>query len=344
MKLEAQIRELLYQYDCVIVPGFGGFICNFSPAKIHPVQHKFYPPSKTISFNQLLQVNDGLLAHYSARSGKISYETAVENIHAEVVRWKNKLSSGEKLILEEIGEFFNDQGGNLQFNPSADINFLRDSFGLTVFQSLPVKQTEKLKIVHQKESTENRKIPTEVDWTKLAKYAAAAAVISVVSLTSIKLDLINEFAFNQIGMNPFKSESPVYKSTKHRAIPDAAIQLYPSEIHENIEKSDDTFVKYVLDGKELTVRLHKKIIEERTSESLVSNYAYHVVGGCFGVKSNALKLNKKLQGLGYQSNIIGRHKDLYVVSYQSFSTKSEARSFLNKVKREHNAQAWLLKK
>ncbi|MDP3003404.1 MAG: hypothetical protein Q8N38_09780, partial [Bacteroidales bacterium] len=32
--ITAFIRELLFGHDCVIVPGFGGFIGNYTPAHI----------------------------------------------------------------------------------------------------------------------------------------------------------------------------------------------------------------------------------------------------------------------------------------------------------------------
>ena len=44
MKIEEHISELLFEHDCVIVPDFGGFVCNYAPARIDPVKHLFEPP------------------------------------------------------------------------------------------------------------------------------------------------------------------------------------------------------------------------------------------------------------------------------------------------------------
>ncbi len=66
MDVTAFIRELLFGHDCVIVPGFGGFIGNYTPARIDKRTGTFYPPVKQISFNRNLNHNDGLLV------GKIS--------------------------------------------------------------------------------------------------------------------------------------------------------------------------------------------------------------------------------------------------------------------------------
>ena len=63
MQLSRYIQELLYQYECVTIPQFGAFLTRSFKAKI---DHKgvFYPPRKEVNFNQLLFVNDGLLAHF----------------------------------------------------------------------------------------------------------------------------------------------------------------------------------------------------------------------------------------------------------------------------------------
>ena len=61
MDITAFIRELLFGHDCVIIPGFGGFIGNYNPAHIDKNSGTFYPPVKQISFNRNLNHNDGLL-------------------------------------------------------------------------------------------------------------------------------------------------------------------------------------------------------------------------------------------------------------------------------------------
>jgi hypothetical protein len=41
MKIEQYISELLYKYDCVIVPGLGGFVANYKSATIQPIQSEW---------------------------------------------------------------------------------------------------------------------------------------------------------------------------------------------------------------------------------------------------------------------------------------------------------------
>jgi len=48
MDISSYISELLFEHDCVIIPNFGGFICNYKPADIHPIQNTVSPPAKAI--------------------------------------------------------------------------------------------------------------------------------------------------------------------------------------------------------------------------------------------------------------------------------------------------------
>ncbi len=85
MDIKAFIRELLFGHDCVIVPGFGGFIGNYSPAHIDRMTGTFYPPVNQISFNRNLNHNDGLLISKISLSTGVNYGDA-RNIVEEFVR------------------------------------------------------------------------------------------------------------------------------------------------------------------------------------------------------------------------------------------------------------------
>ena len=76
MDITAFIRELLFSHDCVIVPGFGGFVGNYSPARIDKTTDTFFPPAKQISFNRNLNHNDGLLVGRISGTSGIAYGDA----------------------------------------------------------------------------------------------------------------------------------------------------------------------------------------------------------------------------------------------------------------------------
>jgi hypothetical protein len=137
--ITAFIRELLFGHDCVIVPGFGGFIGNYAPARIDSSSGTFYPPVKKISFNRNLTHNDGLLVGRISGSSEMTYGDARNAVESFVSELRRKIEKGEKIIFDHIGKFYNNQEGSLQFEPDLNANYYPDSYGLESFQCLPVE-------------------------------------------------------------------------------------------------------------------------------------------------------------------------------------------------------------
>jgi nucleoid DNA-binding protein len=137
--ISAFIRELLFGHDCVIVPGFGGLIGNYTPARIDKGTGTFYPPVKQISFNRNLNHNDGLLIGKISGSANINYGDARNLVEEFVTDIRKKLGNGEKVIIGHIGSFINNHEGNVQFEPDRNANYHLDSYGLESFQCLPLE-------------------------------------------------------------------------------------------------------------------------------------------------------------------------------------------------------------
>jgi nucleoid DNA-binding protein len=135
----AFIKELLFGHDCVIVPGFGGFIGNYTPARIDKSTGTFYPPVKQISFNRNLNNNDGLLLGRISASAEINYGDARSLVEEFVAGVRKKLEKGEKVKFDHIGSFVNNHEGNVQFEPDRSANYHLDSYGLEPFKCLPLE-------------------------------------------------------------------------------------------------------------------------------------------------------------------------------------------------------------
>ncbi len=172
MELVAYINDLLYRYDCVIVPDFGGFITREVPAKIDRETASFYPPSKELSFNSQLIKNDGLLANYIASAKQISYLKALQLIQVEVLNWKKTLESQE-LELSAIGVLVKKRQ-SIIFEPSSTVNYLTSSYGLSVYTSKPIEQVSVVPLISSEEEEEKKnkkRIPAFI------RYAATAAIL-----------------------------------------------------------------------------------------------------------------------------------------------------------------------
>ena len=139
MDIKAFIRELLFEHDCVILPGFGGFIGNFSTARIDRITGTFYPPLKRISFNRNLDHNDGLLISRISQSTGLNYGNARTRVEEFVSELKLRLENGEKVVIDHLGTFVYNRENNVEFEPETNINYAPGSFGLESFQCMHVK-------------------------------------------------------------------------------------------------------------------------------------------------------------------------------------------------------------
>jgi len=149
MQLSNHISKLLFQHDCVTVPGFGSFIGNYKSAEYDFKKEKFHPPFKQISFNAQIKDNDGLLAKLISSELNLSYDDALKKIHQEVISWSQKLQS-QTLLLKSIGELYLNSEKSIVFVPIKTVNHLKDSFGLApiYISQLTPKSIDSDKIKH----------------------------------------------------------------------------------------------------------------------------------------------------------------------------------------------------
>ncbi|MGB5668085.1 MAG: hypothetical protein WBM53_14680, partial [Maribacter sp.] len=178
MVLEHYISDLLYRYNCVVVPGFGAFLSQLKSAKINQNTNSFYPPSKTLSFNEQLTSNDGLLVAHIAEVEMTSYEEMLQIVAEKVGQWKKALNHGERLTFEHIGEIKFNKEGKIQFQPSYQVNHLTSSFGLSSFVSIPItREVLKKEVVAIEEKIPFIITPEKRKESTLRPYLKYAAVI-----------------------------------------------------------------------------------------------------------------------------------------------------------------------
>lgn len=174
MNLAQHITDLLYRYDCVIVPNFGGFVTHKIGAKIQ--NNTFYAPAKQIAFNSHLKHNDGLLANYIASVENSSFETASENILLTVNNWTKELQTGV-LEITNLGTLCLNKERQIIFEPTTTTNYLTASFGLYSIETSSIKRNkEHVKpLVAVATNKKTAGVPLFI------KYAATAAILLTLS-------------------------------------------------------------------------------------------------------------------------------------------------------------------
>ena len=302
MNLANYISDLLYRYECVIVPKFGGFVTNRKSARIDTSNHTIYPPFKQITFNGHLTNNDGLLANYIASVDKISYECAVNYIQFEIDAWKEKLKNQE-LSLNGLGTF-NLLGDKLQFEPQQKINYLTTSFGLSNVVRSEIERKSSIKTV--KEPAITKVVPiVEKKAPNYLKYAA----IFVIGLSAIG------FAgkYYQSHLN----EKQLVEAQKRQDL-----------MEEKIENA--TFV--------ITKPL--PTLNLKVKNSIKSFHV--IAGAFRFPENANRKVNQLLQeGYDARILGVNKWK-LTVVSYGSFTSRDEALENLSHIKKNVAKDSWLL--
>ena len=353
MKMENHIRELLLWHNCVIIPGMGGFVTSYLKAEINNSRHLFAPPSKKIAFNKNLKNNDGLLANHIAIAENKSFEQAVKMIDDYSENSLALLNKGRQVILQGIGKLYFDKEQNLQFDPSHEVNLLIDSFGLSEFHSPLIKrQTLHKKIEKQFRDRQTVSIGRKPKLKKWSITTLVLAILAAIIWLPLQNDLFNDFSLNYSTLNPLSLISePIYKprsnNNSFKLIPSndgldevtfkvAQKYLKPETLPDAGSPGAVSNVTTAMSG---TTALSSNSIKNNRNES--KDY-YYVIGGCFSVLKNAENFIIQLKSKGFNAKIIDQHKGLYRVCYRSFTTKKEAFSLLDSLKKEENPEAWLL--
>lgn len=141
MEVFKQIKQLLYRYECVILPGFGAFITRNHSAVIQ-ADGTLIPPGKTVFFNRQLQTNDGLLAHHLAHSEGMTYELALEKIRIFSARLLENLDQNSIIDCAPLGHFEVKEHGILRFEATEQMNLAIKSFGLTSVLTHPINRAD----------------------------------------------------------------------------------------------------------------------------------------------------------------------------------------------------------
>lgn len=312
MQLETFISDLLYRYECVIVPDFGAFLTERQSATINEDTNSFYPPRKVIAFNEQIQNNDGLLARYISDVEKIPFEVAVKKIKKRVKILKSYLTQGETITFNNIGEIIFNNEGKIVFEPSYNLNYLTDAFGLAQFESEVITREV------YKETVEAIEDATPITITPEKRTSTG----SVTTKPYLKYAAVALIALTLGGV--IASKYYVDKIEEHNMLAEAEAK----------QKLDSTIQKATFSLNPLpAITLN---VTKQTGN-------YHIVAGAFRVEENCDKKVAQLKAEGFSARKIGANRyGLHQVAYASYENRLDALKALRSIKKTHNTDAWLL--
>ena len=360
IELAQHIETLLLENDCVIVPGFGGFVAHYSPATRVKEENIFLPPTRTIGFNPQLKLNDGVLVQSYMSAYDTSFADASRIVEKEVNEFIGLLHEEGKAHLDNIGEIQSNIYGNYEFVPY-DYKITTPSlYGLDSFE------IHELSALQQKEKVliptypEKEKKTFEISINRAYLRNAAAMIAAIVLF----------FAFS----------TPVENTDVQK---NNYAQLLPSELFEQIEKQSVAITpvyvkndaaqqakkfsassastktssakKHTTDkaktSKPIAVREVKVVKQEtaapapavKSQES--ANHPFHIiVAGGISLK-DAEAIATQLKSKGFADAKALNTDDKVRVSISSFNNRDEAtKQLLELRKNDTYKNAWLLAK
>jgi len=313
VELLAYIKELLLLNDCVIIPGFGGFVTNYKEAGLHA--SLFSPPGKSVSFNRKLNFNDGLFINHVASEEGLNYIVARRKVEQMVQELNYRLTDGEKISIPGLGDIHYDEQQHLVFTPNIVDNLNVDAFGLSAFsyESLFSRQVARKTISHQDRQA------IEVIFQKRSLKKVLVAVPLLFALAVI----------------------PLKNNTTH---------LQKSDLSNIREMMMPTQTPSI--GKE-TIGSEEKNegaadLTTGSNQSEMTPYEaparYFLIVGSFRSEENALSFINQLVEKGYQGTDLGVIKGLHYISLGGFTNVDDALSARADYEEETEAGSWIYKK
>jgi len=323
--LDKYLKTLLFEHDCVVIPGFGGFVTNYVSAEIHPITNKFLPPQKNVAFNEQLKLNDGLLVSYIARNENLTTDKAMNVVRGFVESLVEGLNGSNQYTLKDIGKFFYNPEHKLEFEPENKVNYAEGSFGLTEFFFKPLQDmstTNKpgnkppVKPGNQQKQAGEANKPRKTSVLVLALIPIlvllGAGTFFYLNKDNAAYSSFNPFA--SMGSKPVAENKVVVAATDSTALASAPVDSIPMEPAASAPE-----------------------VNEKVGR-------FYIIAGSFMNESNALKLRYKLSKKGLSPKIISPEGSTnYRVSIEDFDSQEKALQKLKKFKGQFGSAIWLKK-
>lgn len=310
---------MFLDYDCVIIPGLGGFVCNGRSAWYDEENEEMVPPSRDVIFNPNLIHNDGLLAQEIMRARDLSYSEAMKHVEEEASFMVRQLTEGKPVEIARVGRLYLGDDGVTRFLPDSELVRVLSSFG---HARIPLS-----KLVEKKEK---KVVPIHSPLVvKIARAAAVIALPIVLGGAWILSDSSNSSTLLSV-LPTFDTEAIV--STFMPSEGSALFNTSNEEITETIE------IEYATEEVDLLLSENK----EEEEETLAIQMNFLIIGGAFSIEENALNLAETLKLEGFNpTHHYQNHNKLNLVALGEFETESSAREALKEARKKGRTASWL---
>lgn len=355
--LDKHIEILLLSNDCVIVPGFGGFIAHHVDARKDENDGSFLPPIRTIAFNPKLTINDSLLAQSYVEAYDISYPEATMRIEDEVRELCQRIETDGNYTFNGIGSISLNDEGNYEFAPCEAGILTPELYGLGSFKPATLQEIRAALLEQQKTAQ------TDAIAGGNTEIAPKSGESSTIDKTGVEpavnfrfITFWRNLAAACVAVITFLLfPSPLNNAQLQKSSIDTRMldRIMPKEITTGQEKVIANMRGKSAEANELQcVGEEKTAVRDKIAEETVRQKAantafptenyYAIVLASHVTKTNAKNYVADLRQRGYGDAYLftrGRH---HKVLYGHFANETEAHSVLKRMN-SHNefAEAWI---
>lgn len=269
IELERHIEILLLSNDCVIVPGFGGFMAHHVDARYDEQENLFLPPQRTIGFNPQLTLNDSLLAQSYIEAYDISYPEALRRIEDEVRELRQHIECNGSYELYDLGIIRLNEYGKYEFEPCEAGILTPELYGLSSFIMKPTASSSVQIIPAAIDKPEKEASPFDILVDSDEEDEEQERTIKLSTLRNIAVACITIIAFFFIS-SPIKNSD--LNSNEARINTDMLLRIMPR--CENIEKAQ---LKLDVENKDSVEAVENTMAE---SSDTISHSPYYTIVLC----------------------------------------------------------------
>lgn len=335
IELVQHIRQLILTHDCVIIPGFGGFIANRLPARIMHDGRSMLPPGKSIGFNQHLTLNDGLLIQSVMNSEGLSYPAAEKQVNAAAEKMKAEIRRHGQVMLPGIGCLQKDIRGDIRFTSLEETVMSVQSYGL---ERLEIKKAKDLEQERPAATVQKGRKTRLSIWKPVAKYAAAA--IAAAAMYFMAALPVNDFSSEHF--DDFAAIAPAGLINGNAEKPAQPVIITAAAETEKPAQTPEAAPAQPEKPAQPVAKPQAPAAQQK-AEPKASAEKYHIIIASVVSEADAQTAAKRLKDRGYKGASCRKSKTNSRISIASFASYDEALAKLREIRKQQEFKdAWLL--
>ncbi len=372
--LARHIELLLRDNDCVILPGFGGFIAHDVPAYYVSEEGLYYPPSRSISFNASITMNDGLLAQSYMKSYQVGYARANYMIDVAMEQLTDTLDEEGSVTLPHIGTLTQDVYQSLRFIPEAvgiasPLHFGLGSFVIKELALLNKTVEAQPKSVSRNSDTrKGRVISLHINKEVLHRIMSTAAVLLLLLMVALPTGVHRSTDIASLHLTqlitapqalateptpaPVAVEVAVEKAdtTQMAATYPAATEIPAPAVETGNETiaaapitAEPTAIEPITIEPAQAEAPGIQALQPTVTEEQQPTKTYHIIVASLPSMRGADEELDRYTDMGYTSAMLVERDDRVRISLVQFTDKDEANEYLKTLRQSDKFQnAWLL--